>query len=295
MKQFIWNLLFKNDPMFVYDQMDTDEQLIICNDATKSDAEKIALLKQDISNYQVEIAKLKEFVIVADPDEEYYDNKYVKSNIAYKGRSLPYSTTPCFVPVSVLITPNDPFILQDLRDWGMMGDKDTNWEKHIPKIYKRIKDQYYNYDTDINVWGNAEVWEFPFELRAKAGNSDMKADCDSWAVFQASYYIAAGFPAWRIRVTAGMTSLGGHATVYIYSKEKKRFVHLNSTYGQYYPDLKSYPTHDDAIKGTDKIGISQVWFSFNNKYSWYKFEDELPEGFNTEARCKECLKKILKK
>ena len=33
----------------------------------------------------------------------------------------------------------------------------------------------------------------------------------------------------------------------------------------------------DAIEGTDRIGISKVWFSFNDKHCWYDFKGDIPK------------------
>lgn len=202
-------------------------------------------------------------------DKDYWNNKYPKRSVVYRGRTLPFDNKKFIkVPVSVFITPQDPFIIHDLKKWDLYQTGEDS-ETLIPKIYYKIKKEYYKYALDRNVWGKAEVWEFVFEMREKGFTKGF--DCDSWSHFQASYYIAAGIPSYKVRVVCGRTDLGGHSTIYILGNDNK-WHHLNSTYGIYrYDKVSKFPTHDDAYKGKDRIGISTVWFSFNNKFSWSKF------------------------
>ncbi len=188
-------------------------------------------------------------------------NKYPTQKIAWNARSLPFSEEKCRVPVQVLITPNDPYIVQDLRDWGLYETGEDH-ETLVPKIYAKIRQKYYKYAFDKVTWGTNEVWEFPFELRAKGFKKGF--DCDSWANFQVSYYRAAGVPAGMVWVVAGDTELGGHSTVYVWSKVDSKFHHLNSTYTTFKRSVSGYPTHDDAEAGKDKIGIRKVWCSYND-------------------------------
>ncbi len=188
--------------------------------------------------------------------------EYPSKKISWNARSLPFSTEKCRVPVQVLITPNDPYIVQDLKDWKLYKTGEE-YETLIPKIYKKIKVKYYKYEFDKNVWGTNEVWEFPFELRAKGFSEGF--DCDSWSNFLVSYFRAAGLPAGKVWCVFGETDLGGHSTVYVWSDVDYKFHHLNSTYGRHsYSQVHLYPTHDDARIGKDKIGIKKVWGSYND-------------------------------
>ena len=240
---------------------------------------QIVILQKDIQtknsiieNNQKIIDALKQELIakadvknVKNLKEEELNNKYPKADIKYGGRSLPFSTQKCEVPVNVLITPDDFQILNDLNKWGLMrGD--------VVKIYKKINQEYYKYKTDNVTWGVDEVWEFPFESRLRFNEG---LDCDSWAILQVSYYIAAGFPEWKVRCVAGITPNNiGHLTVYIYSEVDNKWHHLNSTYGLIFDKLEQYPTHESAESGDDSIGIKTVWFSFNNIFSWHVFKTE---------------------
>jgi len=212
--------------------------------------------------------------------ENYWNDKYKTGRITYRGRSLPFSKKVCTIPVNILITPHDPYIKSDLKNWGFFDD-DEDWETKIPKIYKKIREEYYKYRYDRLVWGADEVWEFPFEMRAKGFSKGF--DCDSYSHFQASYYIAAGFPRWRVRVVCGNTQLGGHSTIYIYSMKDGEWHHLNSTYGRDYNEISKFPTHKDAEEGNDRIGINNVWFSFNDLNCWYDFKGDIPDELELEV------------
>jgi len=211
--------------------------------------------------------------------EKYWNEKYKKTLIEYSGRSLPYSQETCKIPVNVLITPNDGYIIEDLTKWKLYRTGEDP-ETLIPKIYKKIKEKYYKYKYDKDVWGQAEVWEFPFEMRAKAEKTGKwQFDCDSYASLLVSYYISAGVPRWRTRVVAGSSWVGGHSTVYSYSLIDGKWHHTNSTYGfKEYDNLHEYPTHNDAKSkdnpdGIDPLGIHKVWFSYNDLYCWQDFKE----------------------
>jgi len=247
------------------------------------DFKKISELK--INDLTKEIGRLiseQELLIkrfnqdIKDNSEEKKQNgKYPVAKIYYEGRSLPFSKTKISFPVNVLITPTEPRIVDDLKRWKLYQTEE-DYETLIPKIYKNIFTEYYKYDYDKNVWGETEVWEFPSELFARYKKGKITADCDSFAILIKSYLLSAGVSDWRVRVVAGDTFYGGHATVYVYSSITKKYHHFNSTFGGILKDkVCEYPTHQDARDGKDKIGITKVWFSLNYNYSWYNFDDEL--------------------
>jgi hypothetical protein len=239
-------------------------------------------LNNKIDNYDksldkkiIEINKLKEKLSSTKwKFSDKLDKKYPEAKIYYKGRSFPFSKELIEVPVNVLITPNDPAIKQYVEDWKVNITRE-NYETEVVRLWHLIHDRFYRYDYDKNVWGASEVWEFPFETLERMKENWHGEDCDSWAIFQTSFYIAAGLNPSYVRAVAGMTSLGGHATVYVFSEKDKKFHHLNSTYGTFWGNkLSDFPTHKDARKGKDRIGIKNVWFSFNNLNSWHTFKTD---------------------
>jgi hypothetical protein len=191
-------------------------------------------------------------------------NEYPSKLVYYNGRVLPLSSKNIKVPVTVLITPTDGKIIQDLKDWKLYQINE-DIETWIPKIYKKVMSTYYSYKYDEDTWGLSEFWEFPFELFAKYPTGKINADCDSFSILLVSYIRAAGVPAGYVWSVAGNTYSGeGHSTVYCYSPIDGKYHHLNSTSTIYYKNVSDYPTHADAESGKDDIGIASVWLSFND-------------------------------
>lgn len=218
-------------------------------------------------------------------EAKFWNNKYPKANIQYTGRT--WGTSKDMIPIDVrlLITPQD-YHIHDILEEESLYVNGTDYDKAVIKIYKWIKNNYYRYVYDKNNYGVSEFWEFPFEImERKDKDVDAAFDCDSWANFMASFYVAAGVPEWKVRVVVGTSQLGGHSTVYVHSDDTNKFHHLNSTYGNDWiknTKISDYPTTDDA-ETTDKIGIKGVWFSFNNLYSWNKFSSEAKKGYKNEG------------
>jgi hypothetical protein len=223
--------------------------------------------------------------------QSFWDNKYNTGIITYKGRYL-VTGEQIPVPVNLLITPNDPVIIQDLKDWKLYNTKEDP-ETLIPKIYKKYFDKYYKYRFDKDSWGKAEMWEYFYEMREKSKikkEEKLPYDCDSHAQALAGYYIAAGVPRWRVRVVVGNTSIGAHSTVHAYSMLDNRWHHLNSTYGSTHKTkISSYPKNTDAKNpttktGTDIIGIYGIWFSFNDIGMWYDKVEDIPKDLQLQKQ-----------
>lgn len=246
------------------------------NFVKKEEFDKLLLLNKKLYSDLIKtIDELNKLDVLKEENRLNRDllNTYPSQKISWNARSFPFSNIKCKVPVQVLVTPNDPYIRQDLIDWGLY-ETEEKYETLIPKIYKKIHSKYYKYKTDKEAWGVPEVWEFPFELREKGFIAGF--DCDSWSHFIVSYYRAVGVPAGKVWCVAGETSITGHNTVYIWSDVDKKFHHTNSTYGGIlHNEINKYPTHDDAENGTDKIGINSVWCSYNDICARSTFSDKI--------------------
>jgi len=235
---------------------------------------------------------LEQYEIEEDNQDliDYLNNKHKGANITYRGRYL-VTGERIPIPVNLLITPTDPVIIQDLKDWGLYRTGESP-ETLGPKIHKKYKQVYYKYRRDITAWDKYEFWEYFYEMRERArleGLDKLEFDCDSHAQALAGYYIAAGIPRWRVRVVVGNSYVGGHSTNYIYSIIDNKWHHLNSTYGSCtgYDELTRFPTHTDAksktnTTGNDMLGIYKVWMSFNDLYCWCDFDDDIPENLKIE-------------
>ena len=252
------------------------QQNLILNNSLLMKSNRISLflssqvdLQQEITRLKSENETLQLQTKQADDEKkemEYWETKYPYAKILYKGRYIPGESNPIAIPVNVLVTPTDPVIISDLREWGLFRTGEDP-ETLVPKIYNKLKSMYV-YEYDKKTWNIEEVWEFPFETRYKK-----KGDCDNWAKVYASYFIAAGVPSWRVRCVTGYIYSGQmHDTVYVYSRVSKTFHHFNSTERLYpYESIHGYPTHADAERGYDKIGIAKVLWSYNDQSGYYSF------------------------
>ncbi len=210
--------------------------------------------------------------------EDYWNNRISKADILFKARKLPGYNIHFSVDVRQMITTNDSVIYKDLSTHSLLISDPDNCDENIYRIYrhsrlKKINPYLYKYDKQIF---GCEFFMYPYELRQlKIG------DCDDWGIELASYLIAAGVPEWRVRCVVGLTYSGdGHLTVYVLADDLKTWHHLNSTTpwsmikNKRYYQLADFPKSGDA---NDKIGIKDVWFSFNSKYAWHAFETHASE------------------
>jgi len=107
--------------------------------------------------------------------------------------------------------------------------------------HKKFVVRFLDYVGDEEASDCPEFWQFPFEtLQSGIG------DCEDGAILMASLMIQAGIPAYRVKVCAGYVQesptapQGGHC--YCYKPLAK-----NGGYNGCYQEL---------------------WFTFNNEYSW---------------------------
>ncbi|RLC22164.1 MAG: hypothetical protein DRI57_00530 [Deltaproteobacteria bacterium] len=211
--------------------------------------------------------------------EEYWNNRIPKADILFKARKLPGYSSRFSVDVRQMITVNDSVIHNDLSAHSLLvSDSSGDCNDDIYRIYRhsRVKEiNPYHYEYDDNAFG-CEFFMYPYELRQL-----QKGDCDDWGIELASYLISAGIPEWRVRCVAGSTYSGvGHLTVYVLADDLATWYHLNSTTPWWIVEKEKYLKLADFPKAgdsDDKIGIEDVWFSFNNKYAWHTFETHASE------------------
>ncbi|MCR4317362.1 MAG: hypothetical protein NUW37_13575 [Planctomycetes bacterium] len=213
--------------------------------------------------------------------KNYWNSKYPKATIFYKGRYAPGTKTKIEVDVRQFVTTKDSVIEKDIIEHDLIVRDPGYCDDDVLRIYKHTRTKSinpYKYEFDDKQFGG-ELWLYPYELRhVKRG------DCDDWGIELASYLITAGVPAFRVRVVVGNTNAGGgHLTVYVLGDDLKSWRHLNST-----SKIESIPVtfFSDLPKNRDKtddIGIRNVWFSFNSEFAWHKFATEEDEiSFNND-------------
>ena len=146
-------------------------------------------------------------------------------------------------------------------------------------IYKYTR-QFVTYKYDKTKYGFNEFWQLP-QLTHYLG----EGDCEDSANLLMSYFKAAGLPAWAFRNTCGMSSLGGHSTVYAYDFKDKKWRHLEAT-SRTTGTARSFHSLPDK-KTKDELWIDDVWYSFNWEAAYHLFEtsaaeDTFPENFVIE-------------
>lgn len=195
-------------------------------------------------------------------DENYTNNKWPKAPIIYDGRALRGKTRRIGADVKTFITTNDEILKNVVSKYRLSKSSmdDTAWA--VQKWVVRFLT--YKYDEEIN--NCPEFWQFPFEtLQSEVG------DCEDGAILITSLMIEAGVPAWRSKVAAGYVQAsptapqGGHAyNIYLADDANWRICDWC-----YYEDsdtpVKNKPT---AKSGGQNNAYKDVWFSFNNEYSW---------------------------
>jgi hypothetical protein len=226
-------------------------------------------LEQKLQRVTAEINKLKAKLGTTDhPRKKYWDNRKPKANITYAGRVVPTMDIPVELDVTLLITPTDFEIHDDIKKNKLYVKDPLKCNANILKIYKHIQKSYYEYAFDDKQFGLPELWLYPYETR-----ETQRGDCDDWGITIASYLIAAGVPNWRVRIVCGTTWTGdGHLTVYTLADDLKSWHHINSTTPIEWIKQKKLTDMPKSNDSNDEIGIKDVWFSFNNYGAWHVFE-----------------------
>lgn len=189
--------------------------------------------------------------------KDYWNDKHPKEPIIYAGRAIRGHSERINVDVRNMIWADDR-ILQGLVT-GLKGNHDQkahwcqNWVTgHI------------SYVGDKKNAGIEECWQFPNETLITN-----KGDCEDGAILIASMMLNAGIPSWRVRVTAGLVKAGkaaetgGHAYVTYCRESDNNWVVLDWCY---LPDTALRVEEKPLLK--DKKEYKEIWFSFNNEYSW---------------------------
>ncbi len=195
-------------------------------------------------------------------NESYYNNKWPKAPIIYSGRALRGKKDRVGADVKNFITTNDVILNDIVAKYSLkkISHDETAWtiQKWVVRFFT------YKYDDESNQC--PEFWQFPFEsFHSKVG------DCEDGAILITSLCVAAGIPSWRVKVAAGYVQSsptapqGGHAYC-LYLAEDGDWRILDWCY---YEDSKLPVNQKPLAKnGGYKGCYKDVWFTFNNEYSW---------------------------
>lgn len=187
--------------------------------------------------------ELKKLVIVNTKEEE-TNNKYPKSDVTYSRQETDGSYE---IDVRNYINEFDHSLpLVEGQDDDQKALNGLKW------VIKNIK-----YVPDKNSYGYPEYWAYSYQtLKRKAG------DCEDGSILLYNILLKSGVPYWKIRISAGSTSYGGHAYVTYYYELGDRWVVLDWCYFPNETLIKDRADYKD-----NKL-YEGIWFSFNKKYSY---------------------------
>lgn len=216
---------------------------------------------------------------------EYWNSKWETAPIIYTGRALRGKSYNRQIDADVksFIKDNDAILWHVITQLELRKGtpNETAWEcqKFVARFLKY---------TDDNVSEECpEFWQFPFEaVQSEIG------DCEDGAILIASLLINAGIPSWRVKVCAAQvvadpvfapseSELGGHAyCIYLAdrpeSQRKLEWVILDWCYLQD-PEV---PIEEKPLArdGGQEGAYRDIWFTFNDEYSWSQNAFEVKEG-----------------
>ena len=230
---------------------------------------------------------------------DYWNNKWNTAPIIYTGRALRGESYKKQIDVDVktFIKDNDAILWHVITQVRLR--KETPNETAL--AIQNFVCNFLKYKYDDETVDCPEFWLFPFEaIQSEIG------DCEDGAILIASLLINAGIPDWRVKVCAAQvfadpvfapsdTELGGHAyCIYLAdrpdSERKLEWVILDWCYLQD-PEV-SIEKKPLARNGGQEGAYKEIWFTFNNEYSWSQSSFEVKDrriSKNRKAKKEEVL------
>ncbi|TFF86763.1 MAG: DUF4332 domain-containing protein [Promethearchaeota archaeon] len=223
--------------------------------------------------------------------QDYWNNKWERAPIIYTGRALRGKSYRKQIDADVksFIKDNDAILWHVINQAKLRLDTANNTAWAVQKFVCSLL----KYTHDDETEDCPEFWQFPFEaIQSQVG------DCEDGAILIASLLINAGIPSWRVKVCAAQviadpvfapsdSELGGHAyCIYLADKKdserKLEWCILDWCYLQD-PDtpIEEKPL---AREGGQEGAYKNIWFTFNDKYSWAQSAFEVIEGRISQNR-----------
>ncbi|MFW9941784.1 MAG: DUF4332 domain-containing protein [Candidatus Thorarchaeota archaeon] len=220
---------------------------------------------------------------------EYWNNKWDKAPIIYTARALRGESYKKQIDADVksFIKDNDAILWHVISHVGLRHDTANETALAIQKFVCDFL-KYIGDDESVEC---PEFWQFPFEtIQSEIG------DCEDGAILIAGLLINAGIPSWRVKVAAAQVMTnplfpssdeGGHAyCIYLAdrpeSPRKLEWVILDWCYLQD-PEI-SIEKKPLAREGGQDGAYKQIWFTFNDEYSWAQSSFEVKEGRISQNR-----------
>jgi len=230
---------------------------------------------------------------------DYWNSKWDTAPIIYTGRALRGESYKKQIDADVktFIKDNDAILWHVITQVGLRKETPNDTALAIQNFVCN----FLKYKYDDETVDCPEFWLFPFEaIQSEIG------DCEDGAILIASLLINAGIPAWRVKVCAAQvfadpvfapsdTELGGHAyCIYLAdrsdSERKLEWVILDWCYLQD-PEvvIEEKPL---ARNGGQEGAYQEIWFTFNDEYSWSQSSFEVIDkriSRNRKAKKEEVL------
>jgi len=212
------------------------------------------VLKEEIKILESQIPK-KNFY------QEYYNNKYPKTDIFYK-RTDKLGTIN--IDVRQFLNFNNCLFPK------INGENDS--EKAINSLIWVIDN--IKYIPDKTEYGLEEYWAYGYETF-----NYKKGDCEDGAILLYDIMRANGIPAWKLRINAGLVNNPlnqkvGHCFVVYYNEETNKWQLLDWCY---YPSKLGLEFRDEYKNEANYI---TTWFSFNENFSYNKDIKDIPKMEN---------------
>ena len=225
---------------------------------------------------------------------EYWNNKWEQAPIIYTGRALRGASYQKQIDADVktFIKDNDAILWHVITQLELRKESPNDTALAVQNFVCK----FLKYTGDEEAEECVEFWQFPFEaIQSEIG------DCEDGAILIASLLINAGIPSWRVKVCAAQviadpivapseSELGGHAyCIYLAdrndSERKLEWVILDWCYLQD-PEvpIEQKPLAGD---GGQEGAYKDIWFTFNDQYSWAQNAFEVKEGRISVNRTKQ--------
>lgn len=209
-------------------------------------------------------------------DKDYWNHKYKKKPVIYGCRTMRTQNIPIEIDVKNFITSNDEILKKYIEKYNLK--KDTFNETALA-CQKFIVEHFKYAGDDVNA-GIPEYWQFPFETLVNGQTTG--CDCEDMSILLTSLMINCGIPNYRVKSAAGYVQQSptaptcGHCyTIYLADREEdnQEWVILDTCY---YEDTELKCEEKPLLKdgGYNKC-YGQIWFTFNNEYSWGNEENDI--------------------
>jgi hypothetical protein len=208
-----------------------------------------------IEELEEEVKKLSEVPEEIQEEKELEDSlnsKYPTKIIRYKGRFIPEHGMVEMDVRGFFINP-ECSELSFASVWKDLPD-DQKAFKCLEWVIDNI-----TYIPDKTEYGLDEFWLLPQESL-----STRKGDCDDGAILLANLMLVCGVPYFKVRLTAGDITSGGHAYVTYFRESDSTWVNMDWCY---YPTKQAVKARPD-YKSEKNYG--DIWFSWNKKYAFQK-------------------------